>query len=104
LINNYSVSQIYTIIYRSTNNALRFQVERGVSKKHASNTIVGNVQSFAERAIIKQWDVQRYNRLKECPESALSKFFFGRILKIGFAGFNEKPRLIIQYDNEERDE
>lgn len=101
LINDYSVSQIYTIIYRSTNNALRFQAERDVSRKHAANTIIGNAQSFAERAKVNKWDVQRYNRLKELPESALSKFFFERILKIGFAGFNEKPRLIIQNENKE---
>ncbi len=100
LINDYSVSQIYTIIYRSTNNALRFQAEREVSRKHAANTIIGNAQSFAERAKINKWDVQRYNRLKELPESALSKFFFERILKIGFAGFNERPRLIPQTNNE----
>jgi len=103
LINDYSVSQIYTIIYRSTNNALRFQVEQGVSRKHAANTIMGNAQNFAERAKVNKWDIQRYNRLKELPESALSKFFFERILKIGFAGFNEKPRLIIE-DEKSKDE
>src|SRR5690554_1797898 len=100
LLNDYSVSQIYTIIYRSTNNALRFQVEQGVSRKHASNTIVGNAQNFAERAKVKKWDVQRYHRLRELPESALSKFFFERILKIGYAGFNEKPRLILTKEND----
>jgi len=94
LINDYSVSQIYTIIYRATNNALRFQVEKGVSRKHAANTIIGNAQNFAERAKVNNWEVLRYHRLKELPESALSKFFFERILKIGYSGFNEKPRLI----------
>ena len=104
LINDYSVSQIYTIIYRSTNNALRFPVERGVSRKHASNTIVGNAQNFAERAKVNKWDVQRYSRLRELPESALSKFFFERILKIGYAGFNEKPRLIEIKGNDKGDD
>jgi hypothetical protein len=93
LLNDYSVSQIYTIIYRSTNNALRFQIENRVSRKHASNTIIGSAQSFAEKAKIHNWGIQKYNRHKDCPESALSKFFFERILKIGFAGFNEKPKL-----------
>lgn len=104
LLNEFSVSQIYTIIYRSTNNALRFQVEKDVSRKHAANTIIGNAQSFAERATIKKWDIQRYNRLKECPESALSKFFFERVLKIGSAGFNEKPRIINQSYYKKNDE
>jgi len=93
LTKDYSVSQIYGILYKSTNNALRFQAERGVSMKHASNTIVGNAQSFAERARINKWDLQKYNRIKGCPQSSLSKFFFERIIKIGFDGFNEIPIL-----------
>ena len=91
LLNEYSVSQIYTVFYRSTNQALRFHIEHGASKIHASNTIVGNAQKFAERAKVNQWNVQRYHRLNELPESALSKFFFNRILKIGYAGFDNKP-------------
>ncbi|HTO17389.1 MAG TPA: hypothetical protein VLZ83_16610 [Edaphocola sp.] len=91
LLNEYSVSQIYTVIYRSTSQALRFHIEHGASKTHASNTIIGNAQKFAERANVNQWDVQRYHRLNELPESALSKFFFNRILKIGYAGFDNKP-------------
>ncbi|WP_422082808.1 hypothetical protein [Ulvibacterium sp.] len=93
LTNDFSVSQIYGILYRSTNNALRFQAERGVSMKHASNTIVGNAQSFAERARINKWELQKYNRIKNLPQSALSRFFFERIIKIGFDGFNEIPDL-----------
>lgn len=93
LTNDYSVSQIYGILYKATNNALRFQAEKGVSTKHASNTIVGNAQSFGERAKINNWDLQKYNRIKGCPQSALSRFFFERIIKIGFDGFNEIPNI-----------
>ncbi|MCD8435928.1 hypothetical protein LNJ03_11560 [Tenacibaculum dicentrarchi] len=93
LTNDYSVSQIYGILYKATNNALRFQAERGVSMKHASNTIVGNAQSYAERARINNWELQNYNRIKSCPQSALSKFFFERVIKIGFDGFNKIPNL-----------
>jgi len=91
LLNDYSVSQIYGIIYRSTNNALRFQVEKETSRKHAANTIIGNAQSFGERAKVNNWDLQKYKRIRECEESTLSKFFFERILKIGYNGFNESP-------------
>lgn len=94
LLNDFSVSQIYTIIYRSVNNALRFRVEKDVSTKHAANTIIGSAQSFAERAKINGWNIQKYHRVKECPESVLSRFFFERILSIGYAGFDEKPHFI----------
>lgn len=93
LLKDYSTSQIYGIIYKSTNNALRFQAERGVSRKHSANTIIGNAQSFAERAKINKWELVKYNRIKECPESALSKFFFERIIEIGYNGFNECPKI-----------
>jgi hypothetical protein len=93
LLNDYSVSQIYGIIYRSTNNALRFQVEKGTSRKHAANTIIGSAQSYGERAKVKKWDLQKYNRIRECPESALSKFFYERILKIGYEGFYQPPNM-----------
>lgn len=96
MLNHFSVSQIYSIIYRSVNNALRFKVERSVSKIYAANTVIGNAQSFAERAKIKNWEIQHYSRLKELPESALSRFFFERVLKIGSDGFFKTPRIIEQ--------
>ncbi|HAS44895.1 MAG TPA: hypothetical protein DCS93_30725 [Microscillaceae bacterium] len=99
LINDYAVSQIYGIIYKSTNNALRLQAEKGISKKHAANTIIGYAQSFGERAKVNHWDLVKYNRIRECPESALSKFFFERIVKIGFRGFNERPTLELIVNN-----
>lgn len=93
LVENYSVSQVYTIIYRSTNNVLRIKTERGIHISHAINTIISNAHSFSERAINNKWEIQKYSRSKECPESALSKFLFDRILKIGQDGFNIKPTL-----------
>lgn len=91
LTNDFSVSQIYGILYKATNNALRFEAEKGVSTKHAANTIIGNAQSFAERARINKWDLAKYNRIKDCPQSILSRFFFERVIKIGYDGFNEIP-------------
>jgi hypothetical protein len=92
LLNDFSVSQIYGIIYYSINRALRFQAENDhVLKSHAANTIIGHAQSYGERALAKKYTMNKYNRIKECPESALSKFFFERVLKISYDGFNEKP-------------
>lgn len=91
--NDYSVAQIYGIIYKATNNALRFRAEKGVPIKHAANSIIGNAQSYGERAKINNWDLQKYNREKACHESALSKFFFERIIKIGYDGFKEVPNI-----------
>ena len=91
LVENYSVAEIYTIIYRSTNNALRFKAERGIGSHRAINTIIGNALNFSEIARNKNWDLQKYHRSCDCPESALSMFLFDRILKIGNNGFYSNP-------------
>lgn len=91
LLNDFSVSQIYGIIYKSVNEALRYQAESNINKKHAANSIIGKALSYGERAKLNKWDISKYSRIKDCPESALSKFFFEKVLKIGYNGFNVKP-------------
>jgi hypothetical protein len=94
LLTSFSVSQIYGLIYRSTNNALRFQREKRVSMAQAANSIVGSALNYGERAKVEGWDMRKFGREKACPESALSKFFFERVLKIGYNGFNETPKIM----------
>jgi hypothetical protein len=91
LLKTYSASQIFGLIYRATNNALRFRAERGVNRKHAANAVIGNAQNFAERALINNWTINKYNRPRECPQSEVSKFLYNRVLKIGDDGFHEPP-------------
>lgn len=93
LLKYYSVSQIYYIIYNSTSKALRYKEEYNVSKNHAANTIIGNMQSLGERALNKGWVLEKYSRNRDCPQSLISKFFFERILRIDEGGFNLKPDL-----------
>ena len=92
LLNDFSVSQIYGIIYKSVNNALRYYHEKQVYKKQATNTIVGNSLNFGERAISNNWDLSKYGRIKECPQSSISKIFFESLLKVGYDGFNMVPK------------
>ena len=97
LLDDFSVSQIYGIIYRAANNALRFKKEKRVPDRHAVNTIIGSAHNYAKRAKIKNWQLTKYSRPYYCPESALCKFFFEKVLKIGCdAGFNEVPRIITE--------
>ncbi len=92
MLKAHSVSQFFGLIYRATNNTLRFRAERGVKRKHAANAVIGNAPNFAERALVNNWNITKYNRPRECPQSALSKFLYDRVLKIGEAGFHEPPR------------
>lgn len=94
LLQKFSTSQIYGIIWSCTTNATRYYQEKNIPKKQAANSVIGNCQRYAEKALAEGWEPKKFNRSKDCPQSALSKFFFNRILQIGDDGFNFTPRII----------
>lgn len=89
LLDYFSVSQIYGIIYRSIANATRYFQEGNISRQHASNTAVANCESFGLRAIEEGWDLQKYSRIKELPQSSLSEYFFYSVVNVGYDGFDK---------------
>ncbi|MGO1042170.1 hypothetical protein ACTPEO_05485 [Clostridioides difficile] len=93
LLDNFSVSQIYSIIYRSITNATRYYQEGNVSKKQAANSVITKCQSYGEVALSNQWEIKGYSRIKDLPQSSLSEFLFNRVLKIGDNGFNSVPSI-----------
>lgn len=91
LLENFSVSQIYGIIYRSVaNSTQRFQAGE-VTKLHAQNSVITACESHGERALALGWKLSHYSRLRDLPETYISKVFFTSILKIAELGFSEKP-------------
>lgn len=93
LLENYSVSKTYAIIYQAINNALRFKADRKVPTKHALNIIPNNCRNYAERAMSNNWQLKDYHRPKDLPQSCTSKFLYNRILKVGDAGFYSTPKM-----------
>ena len=91
LLENFSVSQIYGIIYKSVANATKYYQESSVSKKQAANSVIGGCQRYAERAMINNWELTKYSRIKELPQSMISEFFFDRVIGVGSLGFNMPP-------------
>ena len=91
LLENFSVSQIYGIIYKSVANATKYYQESSVSKKQAANSVIGGCQRYAERAMINNWELAKYSRIKELPQSMISEFFFDRVKGVGSLGFNMPP-------------
>ena len=91
LLENFSVSQIYGIIYKSVANATKYYQESSVSKKQAANSVIGGCQRYAERAMINNWELAKYSRIKELPQSMTSEFFFDRVIGVGSLGFNMPP-------------
>ena len=94
ILNDFSVSQIYGIIWRAVADASKLYLEKGLSKKHAANSVIGACERYAERAKINGWDLTQYNRIKDLPQSVLSLFYFNRVLGIGEMGFRVPPTIV----------
>ena len=91
LLENFSVSQIYGIIYKSVANATKYYQESSVSKKQAATSVIGGCQRYAERTMINNWELAKYSKIKELPQSMISEFFFDRVIGVGSLGFNMPP-------------
>ena len=91
LLDYFSVSQIYSIIYRAVANSTKFYQEKAISKQRAANSVITSCESFGERAIAEGWRLSKYRRDYNLPETLISKVFFTSILKIAFMGFDEVP-------------
>lgn len=94
LLNDFSVSQIYGIIWKAVADASKLYLEKGLTKKHAANSVIGACERYAERAKNNGWNLVEYSRIKDLPQSALSSFFFNRVLGIGELGFKLPPTIV----------
>lgn len=93
LLEDYSVSQIYHIIYYSIKEAAQAYMAKKLTRQYAANYTVSVCQRYAERAKQHGWDLTKYSRIKELPQSVLSQFYFYQVLKIGDDGFYNIPEI-----------
>lgn len=94
ILNDFSVAQVYGIIWKSVAEASRLYLEKRISKSHAANSVIGSCERYADRAKINNWDLFAYKRIPDLPQSILSEFFFYKVLKIGDQGFYSVPRIL----------
>lgn len=91
LLKEFSVSEIYAIIYGSVTYACRLCTENKMGKKQAANTVISLCRTRADNIRYKGWTSFSYDRLTELPQSRLSSYFFDNVLKIGDKGFTCHP-------------
>lgn len=91
ILNHFSVSQVYGIIWRAVADASKLYLEKNLPKKHAANTTIGSCQRYAERAVLNSWKLSEYSRIKELPQCELATFLYNKVLKIGELGFSCTP-------------
>ena len=92
LLEEFSVSQAYNLIWRAAKDAAAFYIREHVSKEHAANTVVGSIQRQFERARAEGWKIKPYGRDRRCPQSMVSQVLFNTALPLGDDGFNKPPK------------
>lgn len=88
ILNNFSTAQIFGLINRCLGYAAKEFQGGKLSRISAGPYMMGVLQNQADRAINNGWNLTKYYRPRELPESQLSKFFFNRMLDIEELGFN----------------
>lgn len=94
LLDDFSVSQIYGIIWKAVADASKMCLEKNITRDHAANIVIGACQRYAERAKMNHWDLTGYQRIRDLPQSTLSMFYFNRVLQIGDMGFTMPPTIV----------
>ena len=94
MLDTFSVSQIFGIIWRAIADSSRLYLQGGISRRHAANSAIGACERYAERAKINKWDLVQYNRPHDLPQSDLSLFYYNRVLEIGEMGFRVPPTIV----------
>ncbi len=92
LMEEYSLGQIYHLIYSSVNSACKFYSKKG-NRSYAANTVIHNCRNSGVRYKSNDWTLKPYNRPYTCKQSELSKYYFDSVLKIGENGFNLRPSI-----------
>lgn len=91
LLENFSVGQIYNLIFRAIANSTRAYQSGDYPKTHAMNMVISSCRNQGERAVAEKWDLKAYSRIKQLPESELSRLIFTTILRQPNQGFYLPP-------------
>ena len=89
VLEKFSVAQVYAFIWRAGKDAAAFYARGGVTKKHAANTVIGNVQRQFDAAVADNWDVKLYKRNYNRPQSIVSQILFNVSLQTNDGGFKQ---------------
>ncbi len=90
VLENYSVSQAYSLIWSAVSNTAAFYMRTpGVNKSQAANSVVGAIERNFERAYAENWTVKSYKRNFDLPQSMISRVVFNVIFDIN-DGFSHK--------------
>jgi len=83
-----SVSVMHYIIWKAVESAAAFVQKPNITRKHASNSIYGNIERVFGKITNGSWRHNNSYRDASHPQSAMSKVFFDYVFGIEDCGFN----------------
>lgn len=89
LIKNWRIDQIYTIIWGQCRNALAYKEQYKLTRKHASNLIIGRIGKYVDKATQNNWEINGYyrdSRNHKNKQSTISYVLFNKVLDLGGSG------------------
>ncbi len=87
-LEKFSIPQVWGVIQSATKNSAAFlQTQESKGKRHAMNTIPGNIIRFVDTAIQRNWTVNARTRQHWMIEPTLTSLFFNRLLACHQDGF-----------------
>ncbi|MDN5054337.1 hypothetical protein [Aliarcobacter butzleri] len=92
ILEDFSVSQGYAILYSSISSAASYK-QTGITNKHAVNSINTYISNHIAKRKSGEWESKGYKRNFDLPQTAVSLVFFNYILKIGNKGFEQVPKI-----------
>lgn len=95
ILENFSVSQGYNIIWSSLNEAAASMTKRSLSLRHTINLLPSIINRSISMRLSGEWATKSYKRNYYLTQSALASVFFHDYLKIGSHGFNSVPSIEI---------
>ena len=83
-----SVSVMHYIIYKGVESAAAYVQKPNITRKHASNSISGNIERVVTKISSGSWYANKSYRDASHPQSAMAKVFFDFVFGIEDCGFN----------------
>lgn len=83
-----SVSVMHYIIYKAVESAAAFVQKPNITRKHASNSISGNIERVFGKISSGSWYPNKSYRDASHPQSAMAKVFFDYVFRIEDGGFH----------------
>ena len=93
MLNVFSVSQIYCIIWRAVRDACHYYQKGNVSTNHAANSAVYNCRRISDNIMRNGWHVSDFTRPHDILQSEISLYFYNAVVKIGDRGLSVAPNL-----------